>query len=283
MIQVSPHVAFEQPGQEFKNLTRDEIKPFMAKNHFSEFFLSNKFHFEFSCEEVKIRKRNLPKGMFLPKCLINKLKRLLLFSTQVFNENKFEYELDAGSVVGQVKLSSTLPWERDHDLNYRSRHLKPLQNMTSNFLKKDYHFQPSFKGLKKCLKNKDWQCAYMAIRSKDWKVELWGQNVLVGDSYRLGEEIIDKRLIKMRVVGNITLGQIDDSWIATQNNPGLYCRSKYGLNVLKHQQHWSDLGKKSSWIPYKPGKWKKCKTPGHNACADNFLADGNIIFKNIWI
>ena len=123
----------------------------------------------------------------------------------------------------------------------------------------------------------------MGVRSTFWRIELWGQNVLNSDIYRKNENLTDPRLIKTHVLGNVTRGQIGSKWASTQDNPGAYLRSKYGLDALKHQQHWMDIGGKTSHIRYDAGHWMKCKWPGHHACCDNYLADGNIIFRDVWI
>ena len=55
------------------------------------------------------------------------------------------------------------------------------------------------------------------------------------------------------------------------------------VDILQHAQHWSVLGEPNSWIAYRPGRWGKCNKPGFHACANNFLADGNIQFRDVWI
>ena len=284
-----------QQGQQtaISDLDRQQYQPFLVKNKLSRMLLSTDAgegskDLNYKCEDVNIYGGSYlmqtKNGMFIPKCAIDELNTLLLHSTKIFDNFDYQYELDSGSVVGQTKLSATLPWERDHDLMVKPRHLRHLVNFNKTlFVSHGYVQKPNFTNFDMCLAAKTFECGYIGVRSKIWRIELVGQSILGSDIYRTEENPDHPKLIKSRIFAEPTKGEVGKQWVYTVTNPGLYSRSKYGLDLLKHQQHWADVGGINSWAEYKAGKWMDCQKPGHHACCNNFLADGNIIFKEIWI
>ena len=66
-----------------------------------------------------------------------------------------------------------------------------------------------------------------------------------------------------------------------QSNPNIpfyYCR--YGHEIYQHAQHWMTMSHTSGWAFYKPSTFTECENPGHHACLDQYLADGNLHFKS---
>ena len=289
-----------------RQLTREQIRPFMVKNQLSRYISSvsdsgTAVEYTFKCGEVNINGgaylMMTNNGMFIPKCAIDELNELLLFSTRIFDKYGFTYELDSGSVVGQTKLSATLPWERDHDLVFKPEYFRHLAKLNDTFINKaGYTLHAKFDELDLCIANNSMECGYVGIRSKTWRIELVGQSVIGSNMYRTiknklytnARKSLDSRSSTIEKIQKTnhqatTRGQVGGQWLSVPPNPGLYTRSKYGLDVLRHQQHWADVGGINSWMAYnKAGKWMKCKRVGHHSCSNNFLADGNLIFYDVW-
>ena len=299
-------------------VTRDQVQPFMVKNQLSRYiaqdenpdnkYKENNVEFNFACGDVNINGgaylMKTSDGIFIPKCAIDELNTLLLFSTRIFDDHGFRYELDSGSVVGQTKLSATLPWERDHDLVYKPEYFRSLAKLNDTVFKPaGYTQHERFEKLTQCLANHNMECGYMGIRSKTWRIELVGQANIGSEMYALELSETAESMNEMytitkarqssspaaslsagRAMRKSTRGQVGGQWVSTPPSPGLYTRSKYGLDVLKHQQHWADVGGINSWMSYdRVGKWIDCKRPGHHSCSNNFLADGNLIFTDVWL
>jgi hypothetical protein len=276
------------------NLRRRQYQSFLVKNQLNRVLLSLNQggkgirDLNYKCDDVNIHGGSYlmltKNGMFIPKCAIDELNALLLHSTNIFDKFNYQYELDSGSVVGQTKLSATLPWERDHDLMFKPRYFRHLVTFNETlFVTHGYVQKPNFTNFDTCLAAETFECGYIGVRSKTWRIELVGQTILGSDIYRTQENPDDPKLIKSRIFVEPTKGEVGEQWVYTATNPGLYSRSKYGLDLLKHQQHWADVGGINSWHEYEAGKWMDCQRPGHHACCNNFLSDGNIIFKHIWI
>ena len=74
-----------------------------------------------------------------------------------------------------------------------------------------------------------------------------------------------------------------DYWAINRPNPGYYARKHYGHDILKHQKHWYEQGKNSSWAQYNPqSRFGECAQEGHQLCMNEYLGDGNIQFQRVW-
>ena len=264
---------------------RDEWKPFVKEHSLNKVILYDSTVYEYSCSEAGI-KCNHALGKLLPYCCYKELHDMALFSSETFNKHQLQYELDAGSVLGSVKLHDTLYWERDHDFNFRSTNISGLMELQADFKKAGYSLHEDKTDYEKCLTRVD--CGFVRIDSANWFIELWGQNILSTDIYvepdkELYRLSIGSNLMSTTVKGNVTLTRLGNKWMPSKSNPGAYSRGHYGIAVLQHAQHWRDTNKASSWEAYRPGRWGKCETPGFHGCANLFLADGNIQFHNVWV
>ena len=272
----------------FEDIKRDHWLQLLNRMELNELYLENdarestfKFTYNegytWSCRRSLLSKKTL----LLPKVCINELDDLLAYSVRHFHSHQLSYNIDTGTALGSAKLFMTLPWEKDHDLIYRTKDFLKLITFSRQFKNKGYDFKLEFE--EKCVKNRTYKsltCGYMGIKSKHWRMELWGQNILVSDCYTATVE----RLPVYRIKGNATLSWLEKNnlWLTTANNPGLYSRSRYGLDCLKHHRHWLDEGHKNSFKDYVVNKHKfiECEKPGDHKCMDNFLNDGNLIFRH---
>lgn len=216
--------------------------------------------------------------MLQQKCCINELHELLIFSIKTFHEYNLRYSVDAGTAVGSIKLRSTLPWELDHDLTFKPEDFSVLVNLSSNFNHAGYTFKIELED--PCLTNHSinvFRCGYMGIKSKHWRMELYGSDTLAYEAY--DNRTFHKRHGVQRIKGQKTLTRLGNFWASSKNNPGLYCRSHYGLDCLRHQRHWSEIGAKHGYHNYTTdSKWIDCVNPGFHSCFNNYMTDGNLQF-----
>ena len=54
---------------------------------------------------------------------------------------------------------------------------------------------------------------------------------------------------------------------------------RFGREMYQHANHWRKGGLEHSYIFYSAGKFAECPTPGHHACLDQYIADGNLHFR----
>ena len=132
-----------------------------------------------------------------------------------------------------------------------------------------------------------WRCGYVALRGRFWRLEAWGQRILPGDVYRPDTILpVYKDLYpRTRLVGEkFTSIRIGDFWSQTVVNPGYYVRARYGLDCLRHAQHWAVTGLSTSWGQYSTTSthFEPCPDEGHHLCLNQYLADGNIQFQQPW-
>ena len=260
-----------------KTADKSEVLQFLKGNQLSAMIQSNGVSVEYECEKIDIKcsdysgngKKN---GMFRPRCCIMELHYLLVRTSEVLNKHKFPYELDGGTVLGAVKLSDTLPWEHDHDYEYRVGSKSRLLSLRGEIEKLGYKTEA----------NSD----YVGFISKNWRLEANGVGAMMRDFIALKNNTNlaykGHYLPRSRIFTNATLVRIGTSWVPNNSNPGQFSRSRYGLDSLKHAWHWSELGKSTSHIIYQPGRWGPCMYPGHHCCSNNYIGDGNLQFRDVW-
>ena len=261
-----------------KTADESEILQFLKQTQLSTMILNNGSRMEYTCEKIGLAcsryssngKRN---GMFRPRCCIMELHYLLVRTSEVLNKHKFPYELDGGTVLGAVKFSHTLPWERDHDYEFR--------------LDSKSRWPPLRKEIEKLGYSTEARGNYIGLKSRYWRLEANGVGAMMRDfiSLKNNTKIAYRGhyLPRSRIFANATLVRIGTSWIPNNTNPGQFARSRYGVSCLKHAWHWSELGKSTSHIIYKPGNWgTPCKSPGHHTCSDNYVCDGSLQFEDVW-
>jgi len=274
---------------EVQETPRDFWLLFLKKNGLSEGILPNGRKYEFTCEELGVSGCGGSTSLLIAKCCIRELEHLLKNTAVFLLEKKFHFNLDGGTTIGSLKLAMTLPWEKDHDIEIHGRYTRPLWDLRDEISRR-YGYS-MFQGSEmkdatpECLAKLDkaYVCGYLGIRSKRWRLEVGGRNVQFSDYIRKEETYTEP---KSRLKGNVTLTEIDNMWIPTMTNPGRYCRMAYGLEILKHVKHTMDTGKNGrieGYFNFKGGKWQSCSTPDHHACTDNYLSDGSLQFKDVWL
>ncbi len=142
----------------------------------------------------------------------------------------------------------------------------------------------------------------MAVTTSHWTIELWGAdeewirerngggnaspNPNVLQLWGIGHLMNGdgKGLFPSPNIANITRINVAGYWMKTLALPATYMRNLYGINVLRHAEHWMATGGRNGWIEYKSGDYAACNTPGFHGCLrGNYLPDGNLQLREVWI
>lgn len=65
-------------------------------------------------------------------------------------------------------------------------------------------------------------------------------------------------------------------------NPCHISRGEYGPHYLKHAEHWRIL-QQDGWENYKYNGYKPCHWPGFHGCLNQYLIDGDLQFKDLYV
>ena len=268
--------------------TRHQWQQFARRNDISDIRTPNGHHFEFTWQEANVRNCvSSPKSnMMKSRACMRYLHKLLIDSYRLFDRLGYQYSTEDGSGLGATKLHDTLPWELDHDFSFRTQNITDLMRHQSDFEKIGIYLVPEIDD-KPCMNStketSTWRCGYVALRGRFWRLEAWGQRILPSDVYRPDTilPVYKDMYLESRIVGvNFTSIRIGDFWSQTVANPGYYARARYGLDSLRHAQHWAVTGGETSWQQYSTAThFEPCPDEGHHLCLNQYLADGNIQFQ----
>lgn len=161
--------------------------------------------------------------------------------------------------------------ERDADFDWMAVNYKKLESLIPEFEKYKYKLIPTQTNYTKCLKSGEVNCGYFALRSENWRIELWGVTYLGSDeAFNVG--------LKHR-----TKALIDGMWVTVLHSPAESARNEYGDDIFEHVEHWSTLAYTTGWVQPPTGHFMPCPTPGFHGCLDMYLPVGNIQFQDVWV
>lgn len=248
---------------------------FAAKYHFHLVKFWNS-ELRFSCEETNTKCYDQgTSGEMIPLCCYQELQSAITFVTKEFETHNLTYELCEGSDLGPSKLGQILPWEFDVDMNFETKNITAAMKLAKKF---ELH------GLKMFEEGRDksWcynadehnNCGFIKIRSKHWRFELWGmKNLTLHHSMLKSMSHSYLLQTKFNVAGQ---------WVISLYAPFTMAYNRYGPNILLHVEHWTKLGRNSSFTKYSPGHFKQCERPGFHACLrGNYMPVGSLQFKDI--
>ena len=175
-------------------------------------------------------------------------------------------ELQEGTALGAVKLSKTLPWERDADLTFLTANYTGFQKLETEFLKEGFNY--SDLGSLWCCADNITAGGKFMMGFRGWNIELYGQHIM--DSALLMKEGIKPTKVLL-----------DGQWVNVPRNPGLFVRNRYGKEIYQHAEHWISTGKSSGWINYKTNVFAPCIIKGDHDCLDRYNADGDLQFTEM--
>ncbi|XP_021365752.1 uncharacterized protein LOC110458399 [Mizuhopecten yessoensis] len=208
-------------------------------------------------------------------CCVADIVSMLSHVVSLCESRGIVYEARSGTLLGAVKLKSILPWDIDADLNYLLSNYSIVKQLVSHFSFPGHrcHVQiaPQY-DYNNTLLSASFQ---LDSNTSFWKVEIWGKpsSSLTSCTYRTAVNSENGRTVRTRV-------NINNIWVQTAYNPGLWARNRYGSEVFRHAQHWRSLGKLTSLEPYPTHAFLECPEPGHHACLDFFNTDGNLQFSD---
>ena len=161
---------------------------------------------------------------------------------------------------GAVKFNGVLPWDIDGDIVFLAKNFSVIEKLKSKIEKAGYTLSVGY-GVK------DGRTGYFALKTTNWKVDLWGFTEF-GSHMDVAKGVIPTKVM------------FSGQWVNHPHNPGLFARNRYGNGIYRHQEHWRRHKHSSAWILYNPGSFLECPEPGHSSCLDQYPADGNMQFSD---
>ena len=253
------------PDFESDCLFREEWIPTVQAHSLNHVNFADGRHFRFSCKEANTRFSKTG-GVIVPVCAVESLLKAVIETMDICQRIGLFCHLDGGTTVGAIKFNGILPWERDADISYVTSSTITFWDHRDEF--NDLGYTLSLKYPEECPKfdTGNVRCLHFNLNVPHWRIELWGATP------RLMTDFLQENMIES------TKLLIGGRWMNAPTNPALNSRNRYGYELLKHAEHWYDLGYSTSWLPYTPGTYIKCPKPGSPICLDQYPADGNVDF-----
>ncbi|XP_071454584.1 uncharacterized protein [Hetaerina americana] len=272
----------------------------------------------FSCGEVGLSckvSKLAKKGYLVPPCCARQVVAALRAFDQFSSSggggdpviqgpdsytNVLRYELEAGSILGAVKMGSFIPWDIDGDATFESKDF-PLYVRGKSWFKERGFYLSSFEDPvpmhKESPETSVKTRGYFCLNTPDIYIEMWGYHNLSMDMDSTPEALSERndsvanKPWRSLPAPNMpptrihlkTLGDSEGVWARVITNPGLYARNRYGPRFLRHAQSWVNLGLGDSWQSYarSAGGWwggSQCSRTYHHACLVHYPTDGNLNF-----
>ena len=115
-----------------QNIVKLNWQPFAIKYKLNLIIFDSNNTVYFSCKEMKAD-RSRSNGRFITYCHHKEMTDAAIFTTKICDKAGIEYELNAGTVLGSVKLRNTWYWELDHDFKVRVNDFDKLMSLRSVF------------------------------------------------------------------------------------------------------------------------------------------------------
>ena len=217
---------------------------------------------EFSCEDIGISCSNyrsiLELGQLLPKCCTKIFQKNVKDLIKYADENHLRYELNAGNVLGAIKLKGHIPWDIDTDIAILCKDWSKWVLIKDSYLKS---LGCSFK----LVQNN----RYFTVYCNSFFIEFY----CIDD--------LSTWYLPNSVQNFSTKLLYDGTWMYTRGNPGLYSRNLYKFDDLRHARHWryyksDDETKQMDRYYVPPVSWPPCKSNLQHTCQNSFPIDGNI-------
>ncbi|TGZ73411.1 hypothetical protein CRM22_001539 [Opisthorchis felineus] len=236
---------------------------------------------QWTCDEVDIKCETYKTaGVILPGCCIEELASCLKGFLALADEHNVSNFLVSGTLLGTVKIyGGFLPWERDADLVWDAYKFRVVGGPIKTKLQEVYscelgplEYKTKFGlDIKACSRITNNSCIYHPLRSKSWRIELYGDPIITAN-----------RLWGLK---NTTKVNLNGMWVTSPPNPGRYVRHAYGDNILGHIQHWLDYGLSTGWDRYtnvEAAQYMPCppRYVRYSCLRGNYLPHGNIQFQD---
>eukprot|EP00112_Aurelia_sp_Birch-Aquarium-sp1_P024757 Seg797.3 transcript_id=Seg797.3/GoldUCD/mRNA.D3Y31 product="Fukutin-related protein" protein_id=Seg797.3/GoldUCD/D3Y31 len=205
-------------------------------------------------------KCRIGRGMAVPPCCLENLADAIKFIMKNCEDNDIICELQEGTLLGALKFQKVLPWERDADISFLTKHFGKLKMLDGVFEKEGYKM--SVRAKPWCCRNGTHSGGAFLVSADGWNIEMYGSQSL--DSHENIKQ--GKSPTKVNFAGQM---------VNVPNNPGKVMRERYGNEIYKHAEHWMNNRMNSGWDEYHPGSFNKCEIPGHHGCLDQYEADAS--------
>ncbi|KAG7157972.1 uncharacterized protein LOC121879341 [Homarus americanus] len=245
------------------NMTSEDWLP-MARHWALEkvFSYTGQVH-NFSCDAVNITCKDalrILSSYLLPPCCRAIMEHNLGFLMDYAEANDLEYELQAGSALGAVKLGGYLPWDFDMDITFDRNDYQKWLRLRGKFLRD-----------RNCYLSVTKPRVYFSVHCPYFFIEFITFDYLNSRQFLP----IEYRNIPTKVM-------YGGHWTKVNANPGLHSRNKLGLEDLKHAGHWRTArvvkAAKARGGYENPGVWNTCRKSKHHSCLDQYPGDGNLPF-----
>ncbi|KAG5442349.1 hypothetical protein CSKR_109287 [Clonorchis sinensis] len=236
---------------------------------------------QWTCDQVDIECVTYQTaGLVLPGCCIQELAHCLKGFLVLADKHNVSTFLVGGTLLGTVKIyGGFLPWERDADLVWDAYKFPVVGGPIKTSLHEVYrcemgelqHKTKFGLNITACSKVTNNSCLYHPLRSKSWRIELYGDPIIAAS-----------RLWGLK---NTTKVNLNGMWVTSPPNPGRYVRHTYGDNILGHVQHWLDYGLSTGWARYtnvENSEYMPCpqRFVRHSCLRGNYLPHGDIQFQD---
>ncbi|XP_077984355.1 uncharacterized protein LOC144438993 [Glandiceps talaboti] len=260
-----PDAMFHIEDTSTKYSRREVFIPFVGKFKINVLKHANGVVHRYDCSEAKVDSKKTV-GFAVAPCCLQNLADIVNFFMTTCKENNFLCELQEGTLLGALKFNKVLPWERDADLAFHTANYTALGKLKDKFVKRGYSFDFQGDSTVWCCVDGRKAGGKIHIMGKSWSVETAGSHMM--DS----ELLIQEGMSPTKV---FHVGQ----WVGVPRNPGLHARNRYGKEIYRHAQHWMSMKKTDGYTDYQTTGFTPCTSPGHHACLDQYLPDGNIQFE----
>ena len=217
-------------------------------------------------------------GLAVPPFCLSLLYHGIEFVSRLFDKHRIPYMLIEGSALGAVKFEGLLPWEQDSDVAIQSTDFPKLEILEPEFVLQNYTLVIDEKATRINSANSTLWGGVAHIRVYHWSLQIFGFHRLKPAVQNSSIDFINPAPpTKIRFENSMNKNEY--FYARAPENPAKYCRNRYGQEIFKHAEHWMMRRKKSGWEKYNSGHFEKCAVSGHNACLDQFEADGNDEFR----
>ena len=175
-------------------------------------------------------------------------------------------ELICGQILGAMKFSGVLSWEKDGDMYYLTEEHEKIREVGEKMKTLGYIWYEDTPRVTCCWSNTTKRTGgCWGLRAGVWRTEMYGA----------GERA--SSLLKTLGLSTTRL-LIDGEWMPSQPNPALFSLHKYRTELFQHQEHYADVPEVKT-KGYRPGVWSICPHSNHQACLDQYFTDGSVQFR----
>ena len=120
-------------------------------------------------------------------CSHKEFQELTAFTGKISSDYGFHLELDGGTALASVKLDTTLSWERDNNVSFRTDNISALMKLQSVFKDAGYSLRERDTDYSTCANNV--LCGYVGVKYSNRRLEMLGLNVVTRDLYQRNRTI----------------------------------------------------------------------------------------------